>query len=487
MLNIKSGLLASTLNTLTELWKRSISIISLVILARILTPEDFGLVAISLIFINFVTVVSATGGGQYMLSRDVITDSMAHTSWTLNLMIKGTMALILAFSSYFIADYYDDQRLVPLICVFAAQLIIECCGSPGFIFKLKRQEFKEITKVNMANKVLSTTVTLTIAVIYESYWALVIGQVSNSLVQVVATHIIAPKDIKFTLKNIKQQWVFSKWILPQSLVNFLRGQVDAIFVSTQFAKPEFGAYNSMRYYATIPNTAIINPATSPLLAQFSEFKTDIEYLLSRCQVVVFAIASFCALVVYTMCSFSSFFVNLVLGEKWLEYSSLLASFSLMSITMGFTGLFGKLLMLKDQTKMLFVYSLISTFVQIFVFVVFDFKDVFELAMLKVYAEFFSLIIFMFITVSTVFGASKILAFLLPGLIPFAVMFVISLFNFSTMYPYQSLFNFLALSISSSLYILCLIVVVFSFRSRLSFLSYVYEKFLVSSFERVCGR
>lgn len=487
MLNLKSGMFASALNVITEVWKRVISIISLIILARILTPEDFGLVAISLIFMNFVSVVSVTGGANYMLSQEKITHSMAYTCWTLNLTIKGSLAILLIFSSYAISNYYEDQRLIPLICVFSVQLFVECLGSPGFIYKMKRQEFKEITKVNMVNKVVSTSITISIALIYETYWALVIGQVSNSLVHVVATHVIAPMKLRLTFKNIRAQWGFTKWILPQSLVNFLRGQVDAIFVSTQFAKPEFGAYNSMRYYATIPNTAIINPATSPLLAQFSEFKSDTEYLLGRCQVVVFAIASFCALVVYTMGSFSSFFVNLILGEKWLEYSPLLAYFSLMSITMGFTGLFGKLLMLKDQTKMLFVYSLISTFIQVFVFVVFSFEDVFELAMLKVYAELFSLVIFLFITVSIVFGASKILSFLLPALIPFAVILMISLLNLSDMYHYQSLFNLLPLAISSSLYILSMAVVVFLLKSRLSFLHYIYEKFVLIFFEKISGR
>lgn len=487
MLNLKSGMFASVLNVITELWKRAISIISLVILARILTPEDFGLVAISLIFLNFVSVASVTGGANYMLSQETITHSMAYTCWTLNLTIKGSLAILLILSSYAISNYYEDERLIPLICVFSFQLFVECLGSPGFIYKMKRQEFKEITKVSMVNKVVSTTITISIAIIYETYWALVIGQVSNSLVHVVATHVIAPMKLRLTFENIRAQWGFTKWILPQSLVNFFRGQVDAIFVSTQFAKPEFGAYNSMRYYASIPTTAIINPATSPLIAQFSEFKSDKEYLLNRCQVVVFAIAAFCALVVYTMGSFSSFFVNLVLGEKWLEYSSLLAYFSLMSITMGFTGLFGKLLMLQGRTKMLFVYSLISTFVQVFVFVFFSFDNVFELAKIKVYAELFSLTIFMFITVGIIFGVSKVWHFLLPAFIPFAVIFMVSLLEVSSMYHFQSLFNILSLAISLLLYILLLLTVVYLFKSRLSFLYYIHEKFLLTFFEKVKRR
>ena len=85
---------------------------------------------------------------------------------------------------------------------------------------------------------------------------------------------------RFTLVNAKTQWEFSRWIMPESLINFFRSQIDAIYVSQLFDKAIMGAYNSMRYYANIPSTIFIKPIIGTTLTQFSEFKNNNNYFES---------------------------------------------------------------------------------------------------------------------------------------------------------------------------------------------------------------
>ena len=87
MLTVRSGFIAMLMTVLTQLSRRLVGIVSLVILARILTPDDYGLVAIALIFLNFIVVISNTGGGNYLLSREIITEESVMTNWTLNVRL----------------------------------------------------------------------------------------------------------------------------------------------------------------------------------------------------------------------------------------------------------------------------------------------------------------------------------------------------------------------------------------------------------------
>ena len=99
MLTVRSGFIAMLMTVLTQLSRRLVGIVSLVILARILTPDDYGLVAIALIFLNFIVVISNTGGGNYLLSREILTEESVMTNWTLNVLLKGGLAVFFALSS----------------------------------------------------------------------------------------------------------------------------------------------------------------------------------------------------------------------------------------------------------------------------------------------------------------------------------------------------------------------------------------------------
>lgn len=207
---------------LNQLIRRMIGIVSLIILARVLTPEDFGLVAIALIFLNFVNVVTEVGGQAYLLSRERIDDQQVLSNWTLRFLINNSVALALALSSGLISIFYAEPRLIPIILVFSVQIFVNSVSSPGLIYLHKYQKLGALIRWQIASRFVTTGLTIAIAVIYETYWALVIGQFSITLSGCIVSYVVAPLKPRFTLVNIKEQWEFSKWILPQSISNFFR-------------------------------------------------------------------------------------------------------------------------------------------------------------------------------------------------------------------------------------------------------------------------
>lgn len=422
MLTVRSGFIAMLMTVLTQLSRRLVGIVSLVILARILTPDDYGLVAIALIFLNFIVVISNTGGGNYLLSREILTEESVMTNWTLNVLLKGGLAVFFALSSYPISLFYNDPRLASIILVLSLHLVIGLFNSPGMIFKMKNQDLSAITKWQITSRFITTGITIAIAVVFETYWALVIGQLLVTISEFIASYVIAPMRPKFTLVNIRPQWEFSKWVLPQSIINFFRSQLDAMFVSVSFEKATVGAYTSMRYYADLPTSTFISPLGGPLLTQFSQFKNNHEYFQKQLQVVLFYFSLITAPVIYLMYVHSYFVVGLILGDKWIQYSDLLGIFAFFIIVATLNNTLSHIVMLKDRTKLLLMYSIYSTLIQCVMFISVDFSSVYELAEYKIGLDIVSVSLFFALVIGAYFGKAAFAPLLLPVLPPVAFIY-----------------------------------------------------------------
>lgn len=475
MLTIKDGLLASALAILNQLTRRLMGIVSLIILARVLTPEDFGLVAIALIFLNFVQVITNIGSRNYLMSRETIDNDMVFTSWTLGFCIKNTVGIGLAIASPFIAAYYDDARLTPIILAFALQIFIGTLGSPGMIYKHKNQQLKEITRWQILSRFVTTGITIAIAVIYETYWALVIGQLSITVSHVISTYVIAPMKPKPTFKNVKPQWQFSKWILPQSLINFFRSQIDAIYVSSIFDKPTMGAYNSMRYYATIPGNTFIQPILSPTLAQFSQFKNNLEYYKKQVQVAFFGIFALSSPIVLLMTAQSEYLVQLMLGEKWVEYSQLLGIFSFFTLISVINNAVSQITMLKDNTQYLLFYSVIATLSNAALFFAIDFTTIFQLAAYKIGLDLVLSFVFFVAIVGFLLGAKTLINVSYPIIVVFLCIFV-GYFSASLLphYANDTLYFFAYCGIAMITYFGLLLCIVWLFKDKVHCYQYTFK-------------
>ncbi len=428
MLTVRQGLLASLIHLLSSISRRLIGLVSLIVLARVLSPEDFGLVAIALIFLNFLESVTEIGGNSYVFSREKIDDQIIYTNWTMNLLIKGGAAVILAICAPFIAQYYDDGRLTPILLAFSLTVAINALVSPGVLEKHKRQEIGKLTAFNIAQRVVTAGCTIAIAMIFQTYWALVIGQMLNAVFQVSISYYVAPKKLSFSFTNVEQQWEFSKWLLPQSFLNFFKTQIDAMFVSSHFDKATMGGYNSMRYYAMIPSNMLIAPLTAPALTQLSEIKNNKDYFIKKLQVINLFQVALCVPLAFLMITYSTDIISLVLGEKWSEYAPLFAIFSGTVFIVNLYNYIANILMLNDKTKLLTMFTLGSVLLNIAMFYFVEFKTIFQLATYKIVLDLGLVVLFYFATLFKLFGIKSLIFITYVSIPPVLITLIIHFFT-----------------------------------------------------------
>lgn len=339
--------------------QRSLGLVSILVLARLLTPDDFSVVAISALLLYFCETLAATGSESYIIHKDEVNPSDLSTAWTIDLIIKAVVFLLVIIAIPFIANFYDDQRLVPVLYATSSILLINALKSPGLILLKRQLDYRRIFFVMIAQKVCAFTVTLSIALTTQSYWALIIGDIVSACVLCLGSYIIHKFRPYPCLANWGNQWRFSKWILFRASVGFSKSQMDSLLISKFFSAQELGAFYMTKNLSVLPSTDIIGPAVEPLLASLSRVRNDLREFNQQLSKAIFVIASVIMPIAVFMWFFPDHIINFFFGSNWAIAYPMLPPLAVVLATIAFGQVINQAIMSLGKVKALFVFEIIG--------------------------------------------------------------------------------------------------------------------------------
>jgi len=348
--------------TITKLSERLLGLVSTLILARLLLPEDFGIIAISLLVINFIEVITDTGGGLYIISKDEVDHQDINTFWTIDIILKLLVFLILLAITPIVSSYYDDVRLLTLLPVLALMIPIGAFTNPHLVILRRTQNYTPILKMDITKKVLSISATITVALIYQNYWALIAGHLTSNIVKLVYSYAVFDYRPKFTLCKFTEQWSFSKWMLAKGVLGYSRSQLDTFLVSSFYSPENLGGYHVSKYLSNMPGTDAISPALDPLLASYSRNKKDLDSFKHQVMLTLLVIMATAPPLATFMYFNSTAIVSLILGDKWITFSEVFGILSLLVIPLAIGRVAGQIVTSQGKVKVLFFYDLLSLIV-----------------------------------------------------------------------------------------------------------------------------
>lgn len=401
MTNLKKFFSSSILLIILSASKKLVGLVSTLILARILTPEDFGLVAIATLAYGLVEVVSITGSEQYVITSKDVTNDTLDTAFTYNIFLKTLIALVFFVGSPFLAAFFNDERLTPVFMVLSAMLMVSGATNPQVYLLKKNQNYGKLVKNIIVVKLIATAAAIITALVTRSYWALIVGQFIAYTGPVIGSYIIAPYKPKLNFKNLKNQFNFSGWLLPSSIFGYFRSQVDMIFVSKVFDAASVGAYHVMKYLTFIPSQHLVTPMTEPLLAQLSNIKNNKTYFIQMFNVSLLLTLCITVPICQLLFTHSEFIINLILGEKWIQYADLLKIFSIATLMLAVYNQSNNCFLIYTKTK--FIFALETSFFALIclLFYIYPFIEVRDLAKLKLIIDSVSTAL-MFLLASVIF-------------------------------------------------------------------------------------
>ncbi|MEO1080725.1 MAG: oligosaccharide flippase family protein [Pseudomonadota bacterium] len=320
---------SSILLILRSMTLRGIGLISTVVLARILGPEDFGIVALAMLLIGLLEVLVQTGSDQYVLRAAGADTKLVNTAWTLNVSLRGTIALVLVVAAPLLGRLYGKPELVAVLWSLTAIMFIDALKNPGLWLLQREQDYRSIVRLDLLAKLLSVIVAVTAALSGAAYWALVAGRATMALTQAAGSYVIHEYRPRLSLAKLRRQFGFSLWLLLQSLFGYTRVNVDAFLVSVRFDNSQLGAFHTMKYLAFIPSENLIQPVSAPLLRELSVVRDEPQRFRLLHNATFLALAFLAVPLASILFGCADLLVPVLLGSGWVEYSELLAWFSIL--------------------------------------------------------------------------------------------------------------------------------------------------------------
>ena len=354
------GLLASAaFSSGAKFLSRLIGLVSTLILARILTPADFAMIAIIAIVLHLFDILSHTGSEQYIVQKFEVFDDDLNTAWTLDILLKTLMCLLLIVIAPLIASFFDQTHLSFAIQVASVTLIINALKNPGLLLLKRNLDYKKVFYLSLVQRIASFVTVIFVALTWQSYWAFVIADIVGALVFTLGAYKIQAFRPAFSLFKVSEQWLFSKWLLGKSIVGYLRSQIDTVLVAKFFTTTQLGNYHMARDIAMLPGYNILGPAIEPLLADFKDYKHNpikLGYRVSK----VLCIVSFIVVPITTyMAFYPALIIDVLLGSQWLIAGEILGVMSLLFFYYCFLLVIESALTAVGKVKAIFMFDIAS--------------------------------------------------------------------------------------------------------------------------------
>ena len=311
-----------------RLLSRVIDLMTMLVLARILQPRDFGLVAVASSIVSIAEVVLELPLSQALLRLPIITRSQLDTAFTLSLIRGATLGSIIVVASWPLAEIYADRRLILLACFLSLSPVLRGLGSPRMVGFQKSMSFWRDFVIESGGKLLGFATAISIALLTGDYWGLAAGTVAFPLATVAISYLFAPYLPRLSLKELPVFLSFSGWFTFAQAISAINWQFERLLLGRLVSLGQLGLFTTASDISSIPLNAILGPMIRPLLTAFAALKDEPERLRRSYQMACDAIITLGLPILVGECLLAEPMIRFVFGERWLPATPLLRLLSL---------------------------------------------------------------------------------------------------------------------------------------------------------------
>lgn len=295
---------------------RSAGLISTLILARTLTPADFGIVAMSSLVTGLVSIFLEAGTWQVLLRMPDATREDYDTAWTIAILQAVLLALIVYFAAYPASLYFKEPRLVEVVQVMAVGSIVGSFSNIGILMFRRDLDFKSDFLFGFYSKVLTVIPTIILALIYRSYWALVAGTIIGRVLEVGVSYLMHSFRPRFGLGQWRQFFAFAMWMTPANFASFLNQKTDVFVVGYVANTAHLGAYNVASELSRMATAEIVIPMARAIYPNYVKLKDDLAELTEAFLIVLRTVGIVSFAFGFGIAAVANDVVYVVLGNQW---------------------------------------------------------------------------------------------------------------------------------------------------------------------------
>ncbi len=289
------------------------------VLARILSPEDYGLVNMIYIFTVLGTVLLDGGFGQALIQRKNIADEDISSVFYINLVLSAILYGILFFCAPLIADFYHQPSLVAISKVVFLTIPINAFCIIQHTLLTKGLKVKQLTYVSIMSSIVSGAIGITLAYFDYGVWALVMQSVTYQFVRSVTLWSFSQwrPVLRFSITFIKSIFGFSMNLLGVFTLASIFQNIYTLLIGKLYNVTEVGYYNQAFRMQSIASTAISSSVERVAFPAFAQFQDDIPALRNAYKKVTLITMSLYFPMMMCLIVISKNLFEVLLTDKWL--------------------------------------------------------------------------------------------------------------------------------------------------------------------------
>jgi lipopolysaccharide exporter len=298
--------------------ERSLGLVSTLILVRLLSPSDFGIVAMAISVIGMAELLTAFGFDVALIQRqDTVVDHY-HSAWTCNLLMGAGISLLLLLSATPVAAFYLQPDLIAVVCVLALGPVLGGFENIGVVAFRKDLDFRKEFLFLTSKKLIAFSITVPLAFWLRSYWALVAGMVASRGAGAALSFVFHPFRPRFSLSHARDLFGFSKWILLNNVTVYLRERGTDFFLGRWLGPRGLGLFNVANEFSNLTLTELAAPLNRALMPAFAKIQHDRAAAASAFSASIGVLALVALPAAVGISAVAPHLVPVVLGGQWLE-------------------------------------------------------------------------------------------------------------------------------------------------------------------------
>jgi lipopolysaccharide exporter len=332
---------------------------SMLILARLLEPEDYGLVVLVEAAVTLLAAITELQMVSVLIHLSKVEDAHFSTVWTLSFIRACILCLLVILIAPGLAGFYEDPRLEAIAYVSSLSLFLGALLNPKMALLIRDLNFKREFLLGLSQKLAGFVVTVAAAYYLRNYWALVLGTLATQFCGLVVSYACYPFKPRFTLSKVRELWGFSMWLSLANFVKTLNSKMDQFVVGKSFSPATTGIYSLAVRLSTVLFTDTLGAAlrvVSPSLRAHSADRLALGKAYLNTQSLV-------TLVFLPVASITSALapplIEIALGSKWSEVTDVFRVLVLALCLEAIGGVGLSVVMATLNTRLAFYRDLVS--------------------------------------------------------------------------------------------------------------------------------
>ncbi|MGE0099210.1 MAG: lipopolysaccharide biosynthesis protein [Hydrogenophaga sp.] len=349
--NAKSTLIMGALWTVGSRWAiKGIGFLNTVIMARLLVPEDYGVVAIAMLIVSFIQALVDFGAANALLRKDTVGRDEVDSAWTLRVLQSIAVGALLLTIAPLAADGFTEPRVQEVLFALALCVMLHGFSNIGMTLAEKAFNFSLDFKLNVISKTLSVLATVSAGFWLGDYRALVIGIGTGYISGLVLSYWLHPYRPRWNTSKIAEIWAVTKWLMLAGLGTFLLRKSDEVLAARYGTTAEYGTYNVGADLGSLP-IGELGPA---MMRAFLPVLTSMQDDVRRTNdVVVKTLAAVNAITLPIGMGVAALAVpitGLLLGPKWSDAAPFVAVFGMVGCVQFLMNPLAALLFMRGHTR-----------------------------------------------------------------------------------------------------------------------------------------